>query len=251
MLAMLKKEIKEIFRTYRWLLLPCVFIFLGLAQPLSYKLMPALLQNANTPGITISITALPSPEQVLASVFGQYSQMGILMIILLVMGTVAQEKNTGAAVAVLVKPISRASYLGAKTVAYTLLTTVSFTLGMVATGYYTNILIGGFSVGSVALGGLVYLVYLLVAVALTVLTSTIFNSQVAAGGSALLGLMALTLLPKLGVYSKEIFPGALVDQAIKIITLHSGEPLKALLFNLILILIMLCAAWYSLNNQEL
>jgi hypothetical protein len=91
----------------------------------------------------------------------------------------------------------------------------------------------------------------LVAVALTVLTSTIFNSQVAAGGSALLGLMALTLLPKLGVYSKEIFPGALVDQAIKIITLHSGEPLKALLFNLILILIMLCAAWYSLNNQEL
>ncbi len=189
MLAMLKKETKEILRTYRWLLLPLVLVFLGLAQPLGYKLMPTLLKNASTPGISISITALPSPEQVLASVFGQYNQMGILMIILMVMGTVAGEKASGAAAAVLVKPISRGSYLGAKFIVYTLLTAISLAVGMLAAGFYTKVLIGGFSLKNVALGSLVYLVYLLVAIALTILTSTLFSSQLAAGGTALVVLV--------------------------------------------------------------
>ncbi len=251
MKAMLQKELKEILRTYRWLLLPCVFLVLGLGQPIAFKLMPEILKNSLPPGTTL-VMPPTAPMDVLKATLGQFNQMGVLMVILVVMGTVAQEKASGVAAAVLVKPVARGAYLAAKFFACSLLAAVAFWLGLGASAYYTQALIGPVDWQAAWSGGLVYLLYLLITVALAILASTLFSGQASAGGAALLGILALTLLPKLASWSERLFPGALIGQAEKIFAGKEPELLwQPLAFNAGLIVVLLTAAVLILKRQEL
>lgn len=252
MKAMLKKELMEVIRNYRWLLLPVVFVFLGLGQPISYKLMPEILKTATLPpGAVIKIPP-PAPMDVVFSVLGQFNQLGILMIILTAMGTVAQEKSTGVAEGVLVKPLGRGTYLIAKFIVYSVLAVLACLFGLGIGAYYTDILIGPVNWSYVVTGGLVYLPYLVLVVAITILTSTLFFSQVAAGGTALLVIVALSLVPKLNTWSAKIFPGALITQANYLFHGQTQETVwQPLMFVGLLIACLLFLAWLSLKSQEL
>lgn len=252
MTAMLKKELLEILRSYRWLLLPVVFLFLGLGQPISFKLMPEILKNANLPpGAVIEIPP-PAPMDVVTSVLGQFNQLGVLIIILSVMGTVAQEKSSGAAEGVLVKPVGKGTYLLAKFIAYSILTSLSYLLGLGIGAYYTESLIGPVDWQYIAAGGIVYLPYLVLVVAMTILTSTLFSSQVAAGGTALIAVVAQSILQKLGSWSAKWFPGALTTQADKLFHGQTADFVwQPLVFVTLLIVALLIGAWRSLKAQEL
>ncbi len=251
MKAMLQKELREILRTYRWLLLPYVFLVLGLGQPIAFKLMPEILKNSLPPGTTLVLPPA-APMDILKSTLGQFNQMGVIMVILAAMGSVAQEKASGVAAAVLVKPVGRGVYLLVKFFAYSLLTALAFWLGLGASAYYTQILIGPIDWQAALSGGLVYLVYLIVAVSLTILASTLFSGQGAAGGAAFLGILALSLLPKLASWSDRLFPAALIGQAEKIFAGKAPELLwQPLTFNVGLIIVLLAAAIYVLKRQEL
>jgi len=252
MKAMLKKEFLEILRSYRWLLLPIVFVFLGLGQPISFKLMPQILKNASLPAGTVIQIPPPAPADVVSSILGQFNQLGVLMVILVVMGTVAQEKVSGVAEGVLVKPLGKGTFLTAKFIVYSFLTVAACLLGLSGGAYYTDILIGHVDWQQIAIGALVYLPYLVLVVAITILTSTLFSSQVAAGGTALLSVVAISLLPKLGAWSNKLFPGALTTQATSLFHAETLDPVWVpLAFVGFLIFALLAAAWLSLRTQEL
>ncbi|HWJ03476.1 MAG TPA: ABC transporter permease [Verrucomicrobiae bacterium] len=252
MMAMLKKECKEILATYRWLLLPCIFLLLGLGQPVSFKFMPEILKSAKLPEGTVLQIPMPSPAEVVSSILGQFNQIGVLMIILVVMGTVAQEKASGISAGVLVKPLGKGSYLFAKFIAYLGLTAAAFALGMAAGAFYTQLLIGDVNWYAVMLGSLAYLPYLILAVALTIFTSTLFSTQVAAGGTALLGMLAFSLLPKLAEWSAKLFPSALTEQAGKVIAGKTPPQIwHPISFSIGLIALFMVLAWLSLKRQEL
>ncbi|HEX3016079.1 MAG TPA: ABC transporter permease subunit [Desulfobacteria bacterium] len=251
MKAMLKKEVREVLRSYRWLLLPCIFIFLGLGQPITNKFMPEIIKNTKLPPGTVMQIPIPPADYVVSSILPQFSQLGVLMIILSVMGTVAQEKTSGVAAGTLVKPVGRGTYLLAKFVVHAILTVIAYTLGLGIGAYYTQVLIGKFAWLNVVQGGLVFLPYLLLTVALTILTSTLFASQLAAGGTALFGMLAVTLLPNLAQWSRELFPGALSNAAQHLVQGNRLETWNPVLFTCGLITACLVGAWLSLRRQEL
>lgn len=248
---MLKKEIKEIFRTYRWLLLPCVFLFLGIAQPVTFHLMPSILELSNLPPGTVLEIPKPAPGDVISSIIAQYNQLGMLMIILMTMGTVAGERKSGVAAAVLVKPVSIPAYLLAKFTAYSLLTVGSFAIGMTAGAYYTQILVGPLAWEKVMAGSIVYLPYLLIIVAITVSASSFFSSQGAAGGIAFIIVLALIILPKLNGWTNKTFPGALAEMAHKLFASSAPISVAPFISSAAIIILALLAGWLSLRYQEL
>ncbi|MCJ7689210.1 MAG: hypothetical protein MUO60_07815, partial [Clostridiaceae bacterium] len=157
-LPMLNKEIKELCKTYKIIIIPLVFILLALMQPITMKMLPTLLKNAsNLPAGTIIKIAAPSTNDVLRSLLGQFGQMGTIVIILMLMGTIAGERSLEITAMVLVKPIGRARYYFAKFFSYSILIICSMYIAFGFSAYYIVILFGKVSWSHIILGTTVYL----------------------------------------------------------------------------------------------
>lgn len=139
--VLLKKELLESRRNFKWIWMPIVFILFGITEPLTAYYMPDILDAVgNLPeGAVIEIPP-PTSEEVLLSTIGQYSMMGVLVIVLAFMGTVAGERKNGSASLVLVKPVSHQSYILSKWLSALILVWVSYALGMLSSWYYINLL---------------------------------------------------------------------------------------------------------------
>ena len=106
-LALLKKEFIEQYRTYRLLIAVVVFLILGISGPVIAWLTPSLLSGLGN-GIKI---VLPPQTNVdaLQSYLKGIIEMAPLVVVLLAMGCVAEERVRGTTVTVLTKPVSRCS----------------------------------------------------------------------------------------------------------------------------------------------
>jgi len=251
--TMLGKELKELARSYKLLFVPVVFAVLGLGQPLAIKLLPQLMQSASNlpPGAVIQIPT-PPPDQVVAGVIGQVNQMGILLLVLVAMGSIAGERLSGVAATVLTKPVGRGEYLGAKAVAYSLLAVVSVVAGLGVGAYYTGVFIGPVDWGHVTLATLLYLPNLLLAVALTLCFSAFLPSPLAAGGAGLAAVVLLNIAPRyMGKSLFSVSPGALTESAVNVLVTGSGVAIRPVLGVGMVAAAVLVAGWYALERQEI
>ena len=110
--VLLTKEITEQWRTGRLLVLAVIFVLFGLASPVLAKYTPDIVKLAAS-SIDIHLPT-PSIKDAVAQLIKTLSQVGILTAILLAMGSVAGEKESGTAAFVLVKPVGRFAFLAAK-----------------------------------------------------------------------------------------------------------------------------------------
>jgi ABC-2 type transport system permease protein len=249
--VVLRKELVEQWRSYRLLIVGLVLLLFGLASPLLAKYAPQLIRLALPEGEQI-LNLIPPPT--VADAVSQYlknlTQFGILLAVLMAMGSVAQEKDRGTAGLMLVKPIPRGVFLAAKFVALGLTFAVGILLAGIAGYYYTLLLFEPLSLPAwLGLNGLL-LVFILVYVAVTLLCSTLTESQVVSGGLALgfvLVLSGLGAVPRLGDY----MPGQLNTWAAKLVTVP-GEPAWAALgVSIGLIIVALLCAGLVFERQEL
>jgi ABC-2 type transport system permease protein len=140
--------------------------------------------------------------------FLKNAQTELFVAVLLVMRTVATEKERGTAGLVLTKPVGRATFLAAKFAALTLLFLAGMAVAGMAMYGYTAYLFGALPVGGFIACCLLLLVALLVYAAVTFLGSTIARGPVGAAGIGLgyFALMAvLGALPGMGRFT----PGGL------------------------------------------
>lgn len=207
-----RKEMRESWNNRRWIWLPLVFVLLGVMQPVSVHFMPQILKMSGglPPGTVIHIPT-PSSASVFAKAQSQYSTLGLLVLVVGFMGSVSNERHQGVLELVMVKPVSHASYILAKWLSAVSLTLVALFLGDVATWYYTVQLIGSLPFGNVALSALVYAVWLLLIVTLTLFFSTLLNSPMA---NAFISLVIASVLSVLAVVLKwQWSPGSLPTHA--------------------------------------
>jgi ABC-2 type transport system permease protein len=250
LLASLRKEVLEQWRTYRLLVAAVVLLVFGLTSPLLAKFTPELLKM------------LPNGEQIaglippptLMDAVGQYvknmSQFGVILALLLAMGSVAQEKERGTAGMMLVKPLPRWVFLAAKFAALGLTFAVSIALAGAACYYYTYLLFGPLPAGAwLALNALL-LAYSLVYAALTLFASAVMRSQTAAGGLAF-GLMLLLAIPGAIPQVSEYLPARLVGWGVELVAGQPGSHWPALWVSLGLIAASLVAGWWVFDRQEL
>lgn len=267
--TLLKKELREQWRTYRILIVAAVLVLMGLASPLLARYTPELLQSL--PGMPPELAAL-MPTPTLGYAVGEYldnlTQFGVILALLVPMGVVVQEKERGTAAMLLCKPVARGAFLLAKFVALTVTFTAGLFLAALGCYYYCGLLFEKWANPALfALLNAFLLLNLLVYVALTLLASTLMRSQVAAGGTAFgffAVLWALGAIPQLGPY----LPGQLISWGHGLLLESLGEPVPgfggivsaagpiepawaALGIALGLIAVTLVGAWVSLRRQEI
>jgi len=249
-LAALRKEFKEQWRTYRFLVLVIVIVFFGLTSPLLAKFMPDLLKMVS--GTSDLSIVLPAPT--VMDAVGQYlkntSQFGFLLALLLTMGTVAQEKDKGTAAMILVKPISRATFLATKFLALSLTFLASLVLAGLGAYYYTVILFQPVDVGAWLAMNLLLWVYFMVYIALTLLFSTISRSQAAAAGLSFGVLLVLSLVGSIGKIG-DYLPAQLINWGTNLMTGNTTSYWLAFVISLCVILACLAISWIVFRKQEL
>jgi ABC-2 type transport system permease protein len=249
--TLIYKEIQEVFRTSKIYVLPLIFLFLGLTSPLSTKLLPELLANING-GIKIVL-----PEQHWFDAFLGFhknlNQMALIAIILVFMGSVADEKNKGTAILVLTKPVSRAKFVISKFLVAWLLIIFSGFLGYSVCSAYTYLLFNDFQFASTFSAFILFLISATNLLAFTIAFSTILRSSIGAGGLALGYYIFNSLLPMIGSKITNLLPGNLVFLQSDILVGKSGfyDSYWTIIVTILLSVFILYIAVKKFNNEEL
>jgi ABC-2 type transport system permease protein len=245
-IAFFNKEFKGQLRTYRLLIVVAVFFVFGLGIPLLLKYMQALLPSGEV-GIVL-------PEYTAADVAGEFldtlGQMGLIAAILITMGMVANERESGTAGMTLSKPVGCGTFIAAKLTALALTFGVGIVVGAIGCYIYTVVLFGSLNLFNFTAATLLAMLYLFVCIAVTLMFSSFFRSQLAAGALALVVLLAMTGtagLPGLKYYS----PGALLAWS-KNVALDSNDHFwGALIIGLVVIILTTVIGWQVFKRKEL
>lgn len=248
--AVLSKELREQWRTYRFLITLIVLNLFGLLSPLLAYFTPQILQAV--PGVEGLSEIIPPPT--VQDAIGQYiknlSQFAILFAILLPMGSVSREKERGTAALVLTKPLPRSTFLLAKAVAYGLTFAVSLLIAGLAGYYYTGLLFEFLPFDRwMAMNGFLWL-YVMVYVGLTLLFSTLSRSQALAAGlsfTVLLALGVISISKTIAVY----LPAQLITWGATLFVQPESAYWGSLGVSAGLIVAAMLAAWLIFRRQEL
>jgi ABC-2 type transport system permease protein len=250
-IASTMKELKQQWRTRRFIVVGAVFVVFGMISPLLARFLPEILSGVE--GAEQFADLIPEPTIADAGV--QYiqnlTQFGFILAIVLGMGAVAGEKEKGTAAMILSKPMPRWAFITSKFVAQSVVYIVSFIIAAVSAYYYTYFLFGPPTAGPFFLMNVLLLVWLMVFVAVTLLGSTLGKSTGGAAGIAAVGAVLLLILGSVPTVG-ELMPGALVSWATQLVFPTLPVPnLGALAMALVLILIALISAVAIFEQQEL
>jgi ABC-2 type transport system permease protein len=228
-------------------------LLLGLSAPILTKLTPDLLQSLGG-GIKIILPPQTATDA-LNSYLKNMAQLPSLMIILLAMGCIADERSHGTAVTVLTKPVPRNVFVLAKFLAYSLLLFVGIVVAAASDYFYTFQLFSALPIGPFLLLNLALFIFFMLALALTLLASVLFRNAIAAGGLAFAGFLALSILPGLNssiaqALPSELFSSERVTQVLAG-TASIGNILSPLGFGLGLILAIVIIACLVFQHQEI
>ena len=251
--VLLIKELREQFRTNRFVAVAAVFIFFGILSPLTDRYMKELFDAMGTQagGMTFTVPP-PSLNGAAAAILKNASQFGIICALLLAMGSVAWEKERGTAGMILTKPASRAAFLAAKLIAISLTLGFATFLGCAFSYVYVLLLYPApFALGGyVAMAALLW--WMLVGfAAITIFGSTLTRSAIAAAGIGLVALLVFGILAQLPVVG-DYMPTSLGKVASAVVLGNDpGFVLGPILFNVALVPVLFALTWLAFRRQEL
>jgi ABC-2 type transport system permease protein len=248
-----RKEWLEALRNYRLLIVIVVLAVFGLTSPLQAKLLPQILATALPLPAGTDISSIIKPATVSDAItqhIKNMSQFELILAVLISMGAIAQEKDKGTAAMMIVKPLPRGSFLGAKFLGLAAVFAIAIAICGIGSYYYTGLLFGFMDILPWLVLNVFLFVYVLVVVAITLFCSTITNSQAAAGGMAI-GIIVIGFI--IGVIRNlgRYLPGELNTWGVRLMHGATNSSWAALGISLGLIVLPLLAAWLIFKRQEL
>lgn len=197
--AFIKKEFVESVRTYKFYIMIAVFLLLGMMNPITAKITPQLLKSFMPEGVSITI-ADPTALDSWAQFFKNVPQMGLIVLVIIFSGIMANEFSRGTLINVLTKGLPRSVVILSKFTMAAVLWTLNYILCFGVTYGYTayfwnndsvrNI---GFSVFCLWLFGVLLLAVILFG---GVLFKNNYGSLLFTGGLTVLMLL-MNIAPKL------------------------------------------------------
>ena len=251
-LTLLRKELLELWRTRKALVILAVFLLFGLTAPLMARFVTEILRSV--PGAEEFAGLIPEPKA--ADAVAQYiesiTQFGFILTLLLAMGLIAGEKERGTAAMILSKSTPRWAFVLSKFDALALVYLPAVLLAGLGAGYYTNLLFDpGLALGPFLLGNVLLWLWLMAVAALVLLGSALGRTTLIAAG---LGLLFCIVLFIAGAFPQAagLLPGGLVAWAAQ---LGVPDPLPvngwgALAGTLVLIVFCLVTAVGVVERQE-
>ena len=207
----LKKELLELVRSKKILMLIIVFAFVAISSPILAKLIPTIFKNITlVPGMVLNI-----PESTWRDSIDQFikntTQFVALIVIFLFAGSVAEEKTKKTLELVLTKPISRRNFILAKFASSFFAIKVVFILFSAVFYLYTISIFGAMSLINFVWLSVFLLILILLIDAITIFFSTISANQlIAVGLSFLVFILIMTLLPYISAI-EPYAPGYIIN----------------------------------------
>lgn len=246
-----RKEWLESLRSYRFLIVVVVLAFWGIFSPLIAKISPQIVAAVAPAGAALSqIFPPPTVETAIQQYVKNMAQFSLILAVLLTMGAVAQEKDKGTAAMMLVKPLPRSSFLGAKFLGLAVMFAIAIVIAGIGSYYYTGLLFEFMDILSWLVLNVLLFVYVLVIVAITILCSTITKSQAAAAGIAV-GIITMGWIVGAIRNLGRFLPGELNTWGTRLMQGDTTTSWTAFGVSLGLIVVPLLAAWLIFKRQEL
>jgi ABC-2 type transport system permease protein len=249
--TLLRKELREQVRTHRLLIQVAALTIIGLVSPILARYIPVLLSSI--PDIPAGLAEL-IPDPTVKDAIDQYlknlSQIGLFLVILLAMGSVALEKERGTAAMLFTMPVQRSAFILAKWLASEAVLALGLLLGAIGCYVYTAVLFEPLPLGGYAwLTGMVWL-YLSLFLTVTLLASSLARTQAAAAGGAFGGLVILLILGALPRLSAAM-PGRLLEWGWSVALGQPAPAWAALAVTIVLIVAGLVFAGWFLEREEI
>lgn len=250
--VLLKKDITEIFKTYKLFVIPAIFLFFGFTSPVFAKFLPEFIKSMANSGFKIE---LPPPTWIDAyeQFFKNLNQIGLLSIILTTMGSIAEEKSKGIIHLVLSRSVSHWNIILSKFTASAIILAFSLFLGFLACGYGTFILFKQILLQDAIIATLIYFVYALFILSITLFASAIARSTTIAAAISIGLFFFFSILSSIHPALTNYTPGGLTNY-IHLAIIHSidyNSVSISLCFTSVLSCLFLFAGNYIFSKQEI
>ena len=249
--TLLAKEFREQWRTWKMVVFMAVFLITGISSPVLAKYTPALLKSIpNLPAGLADFIPTPTLADSVAQYLKNTEQFGILLVILLTMSVMAQEKERGTAAMLLTKPISRSAVILAKWLTGMTILLAGLLVDGLACLAYTAVLFEPLPFGAFWILNLLLLVNLGVYLTVALMASTLARTQAMAAAGAFGGLVVLIILgsiPRLG----DSMPGQLANWGSSLVLKGDITAWPALGVAAAMIVLALVIACLRLEREEI
>lgn len=247
---LLRKELRELVRTLRLPVVLIVFAILGLASPVVARYIREILQAAGGADFQ-GVIPDPVARDAVTQLTKNLGQFGVLIAILVTMGSVAGEKDRGTAAFILTKPLARGAFLGAKVAAIGLLLALATALAGVLCWIYTAILFEPLPLAGYVAAIVLLWLSLAVFAAITFAASVVARSALVAGGIGLAAFLVTGFLSIVPAVSRYLPTGLWTIAEELAIGQLPGVLAGAVLVSLATIAVALGLSWWTFRRQEL
>jgi len=251
LLILIKKDLLDQFRSKKIIILIFTFLFVAISSVVIAKVLPQILGAIpSTPGLIIDLPT-PTYKDAIDQFVKNLSQLAIFVLVFLVAGAIADEKNKKTLELVLTKPVSRSLFVLSKFKAYFLSITAIYLISALIFYFYTCTTFAVFGFGHFFLMTLLILIYLILICAATIFFSTILTNSILAAVGGFGTMIILGTIWGLIDKIKDYSPYQLVSNYQNIIASGwDGNLLWPLIISLLLIIVFVLSSMALFRQQE-
>ena len=253
MIKLLKYDFFHLRKTSKFIVFPIVIILFAIISPLTARYMNELLELALAgSGIDMVLTETTVFDSYIQYIGNLYET--ILFVILFVsISFFIKDKTKGLLPLILSKPVNRVKYILSKYISLSILVLVSLLLGYFVFAYYTYFVFEEIDMIGMLLATLLFFVYVLYILSISLFTATHFKSYLAAVSVTFAIYILTSMLTFFKVSIFNYLPGVIVDSSVDI--LYGIEDLGDVFMNLgvtlLLTFIFIFLSIIKFNKQDI
>ncbi|MBC7320971.1 hypothetical protein H5T89_10025 [bacterium] len=247
---LMKKEFIEFRKTGKLIAIIVTFLLFSILSPITAKIMPEMIKSISSE-ITI-IVPPPTWKDAFLQFFKNLNQIVFLIVVLLFIGSIAEEKNRRTAGLIVSKGIDRREWVLAKFLFQISLVFVLTIVSFFLCYYYSAILFPYTEFGTSLQSCLLFLFYMTFIISLTIFSSSVGNNIIQAGGifiAIFIILGILNMFPSIKAYN-PIYLSSLENQWI-VSGVDWSSSIKTIISSVILSTLLVSVGVYLFNFQEL
>ena len=254
MTKLMKKEWKELIKTGKFYALLFVFLFFSISSPLIAKFTPEIVKSLVKEQNAEILIKLPPPtwKDSFIQFFKNLNQLIFLVLVIVFIGSISEEKNKGTAVMVVVKGIDRRKWVLSKFIFQVLTALVLLFISYFICLYYSFLLFPETKIIPSFSATILYAIYIIFILSLTTFSSSVGKNIIQSGGiffGFFVILNLLSIFPRLNPYN-PMYLSSLENKFI-LQAIDWGLAIKPIISTIILsILLIYFGAWYF-NREEL
>ncbi|MDO6448746.1 ABC transporter permease [Oceanobacillus profundus] len=253
-MTLFNKEMMENWRNKKWIWVPLVLILLAILDPISNYYLPQIIEAVGglPDGAIINLPEF-APADVVMMSLSQLSSLGVLVIVLMAMGTIASERKSGVSELILVKPVSYRNYITAKWAALLALVWAALFVGLLASWYYTNILYGDLSFKSFLLIFIFYGLWLTFVISIVIFYNTLVKTPGLVAFLSILTIMGMSIVTQIFGHILEWSPNNLSSYIYEMVIAGevSSDLVATSAITIAFSLILLVASIFTFKAKEL